>query len=73
MTVWDSSLTDGNRKDLERVQKARLKIIFLNSYTSYQKSFIKLDIDDLVTRREKVYLDFAVKYKKNQKIKNMFP
>ena len=72
-TVWHSSLTDENRKDLERVQKTGLKIIFKNNYTSYQKSLLKLDIDDLATRREKLCLDFAMKCTKKQKFQNMFP
>ena len=72
-TVWHSSLTDENRKDLERVQKTGLKIILKNNYTSYQKSLLKLDIDDLATRREKLCLDFAMKCTKKTKFQNMFP
>ena len=34
--VWHSSLNDRNRKDLERVQKAAVRVIMGKSYTTYK-------------------------------------
>ena len=72
-TVWHNSLTDENKKDLERIQKTAIKIILKNNYSSYKKSLLKLDIDDLATRRKKLSVDFAIKCTKHEKFKNMFP
>ena len=72
-TVWHSSLTEENKKDLERVQKTAIRIILRNNYSGYKKSLLKLNIDDLSTRRKKLCVDFAVKCTKHEKFKNMFP
>ena len=71
--VWHSSLTEENRNDLERVQKTALKIILGEKYQSYAKALIKLDMDSLNDRREKLCLTFAIKSAKNPKSKHMFP
>ena len=72
-TVWHSSLTEKNKNDLERVQKTAVKIILGNQNLSYKQGLLKLDIDYLSTRREKLCLDFAIKSTKNPKLKHMFP
>ena len=72
-TLWHSSLTQKNINDLERVQKTAVKIILGSSKNGYKKGLLKLDIDDLKTRRKKLCLDFAKKCIKNPKLKNMFP
>ena len=71
-TVWHNSLTDENKKDLERIQKTAIKIILKNNYSSYKKSLLKLDIDDLATRRKKLSVDFAIKCTKHEKFKDIF-
>ena len=43
--VWHSSLTKKNRQDLERVQKAAIRVIMGKSYSTYKNGlkFLKLD------------------------------
>ena len=72
-TLWHSSLTKKNKNDLERVQRTAVKIILGTNNIGYKKALLKLDIDDLSTRRENLCLDFAVKCTKNPRLKQMFP
>ena len=72
-TLWHSSLTEKNKNDLERVQKTAVKIILGNNNINYKEGLLKLDIDDLSTRREKLCLDFAKKCTKHPKLSYMFP
>ena len=72
-SVWHSSLTDDNKKEIERVQKTAIKIILKNNFTSYKKSLLKLNIDDLPTRRKQLCTDFAIKCTKHEKFTHMFP
>ena len=55
------------------MQKTAVKIILGTNYIGYKKALLKLDIDDLSTRRENLCLDFAVKTTKHPRLKNMFP
>ena len=59
--VWHSSLSVKNRKDLERVQKAAIKVILGRKNTTYKDGLKFLKIDDLETRRKKLCLSFAKK------------
>ena len=70
--VWHSSLTAKNRKDLERIQKAAVKVILGKRYTTYKNALKDLRIDSLNDRRRKLCLSFAKKTLKNEKVKNMF-
>ena len=72
-TVWHSSLTQENSEDIERVQKSAVKLMLGNQYIGYQQSLEKLDMDTLKERREKICLNFALKSRKNVKMKDMFP
>ena len=45
--VWHSSLTQDNRSDLERVQKAAVKIIMGYKYTDYNNSLKYLKLESL--------------------------
>ena len=49
--VWHSSLTKGEQKDLERVQKAALKIILKDNYTSYEEALTATGLTTLTARR----------------------
>ena len=73
--VWHSSLTEENSTDLERVQKAAVKIILGNNYEDYQEALIKIDLDTLEIRREELAHNFAINCVKSDKdnVKNMFP
>ena len=72
-SVWHSSLTDDNKSDLERVQKAAVKVIMGNDYIDYPTSLKALNITDLVQRREKLIKNMAIKITNNSKVKNMLP
>ena len=51
--VWHSSLTAENSSDLERVQKAAVRLIMGNRHENYQTSLTKLKLETLVERRKK--------------------
>ena len=59
--VWHSSITAGEKYDLERTQKVALKIIFGTSYTTYTEALELTGLDTLVARRSKLCLTFARK------------
>ena len=59
--------------DLERVQKAAVKVIMGNDYVDYTTSLKELYITNLVQRREKLIKNMATKITNNEKVKNMFP
>ena len=71
--VWHSSLTKGEQKDLERVQKVALKIILKDSYTSYEDALKVTGLNTLTARRTKLCLNFSKKCIKNDKTSHMFP
>ena len=65
--VWHSSLTKKNRQDLERVQKAAIRVIM-------GKNGLKiLKLDTHEKRRELLCLRFAKDCIKTEKVKNLFP
>ena len=70
--VWHSGLTIKNRKDLERIQKAAVKVILGKKYTSYKSALKELNLDTLNDRRKKLCLKFAKKSLQNEKVKSMF-
>ena len=59
---WHSSLTKTNRNDIERVQKAAVKVIMGKLYTTYKNGLEYLKIDTLDKRREKLCLHFPPLY-----------
>ena len=71
--VWHSSLTKKNRTDLERVQKAAIRVIMGKNYETYRNGLKLLKIDSLNRRREKLCLTFAKNCTKNIKVKDIFP
>ena len=70
---WHSSLTQKNRQDLERVQKAAVRVIMAKNYSTYKNGLKVLKIDTLEKRREVLSLRFAENCLKNEKVKSMFP
>ena len=44
-TVWHSGLTESDTKDIERVQKAAVRIIMGNKYQGYDKALKLLKLD----------------------------
>ena len=72
-TVWHSSLTKNNEMDIERVQKAALKVILKDKYVNYHKALRLLDLESLHVRRERLCLKFAKKCLKLKNYKKLFP
>ena len=72
-TVWHSSLTESDSKDIERIQKAAVKLIMGKNYEGYTKSLKFLKLDSLQERREKSALKFAKKSIKDVNFSKFFP
>ena len=70
--VWHSSLTKKNRRTLERVQKAAVKVILRDKYTSYKEGLKYLKMETLDERRRQLCLKFAKNCLKIEKVKGMF-
>ena len=71
--MWHSSLTQRNENDLERIQKAALKVILRERYQSYGDALTTLKIKSLKDRREELCLKFAKSCLKIEKFKKFFP
>ena len=66
--VWHSSLSVRNRKDLERILKARLRVIMGKDYSKYSNGLQYLKIDTLEKRREVFALDLQKNCLTNEKM-----
>ena len=71
--VWNSSLSQNNINDIERIQKAAVKVILKEKYKDYSSALSELNLETLSKRREMLCLRFAKKCLKLNKFKNMFP
>jgi len=71
--VWHSSLTKKNENDIERVQKAALRIIMKKKYNNYEDALTTLKLKSLKDRREHLCLKFAKGCLKIEKFKKYFP
>jgi hypothetical protein len=71
--VWNSSITQEEEVDIERVQKVCLRIILKENYIGYTEALEKTKLATLVKRREKLCLNFAKKCVQNEKTQHMFP
>ena len=71
--MWHSSLTQKNENNLERIQKAALKVILKERYQSYSDALMTLKIKSLKDRREELCLKFAKNCLKIEKFKKFFP
>ena len=71
--VWSSSLTQKNVADLERVQKAAVRLINGKPYESYSETLKQLDIMRLSDRREMICLKFAKGCLRLENFKKLFP
>ena len=68
--VWHSSLSDENKRDLERVQKSAVRVILGYKYTNYQQGLNILNLETFNKRRTKLCLRFAKECLKNEIILN---
>ena len=71
--VWHSSLTEGERLDLERVQKVALRLILKEDYISYSHALRFTGLPTLENRRTHLCLQFAKKCVRSEATKDMFP
>ena len=71
--VWNSSLTQKNISDLERVQKAALRVIYGKNYESYSNTLKELGMVSLAERRDILCLKFAKKSLKVENFGHLFP
>ena len=71
--IWSSRLTAENKKDLERVQKAAVRIILNKPYENYEKALDNANLETLEKRREKLCLKFAKNSVHNEKTDKFFP
>ena len=72
-TVWHSGLTEAETKDIERVQKAAVKIFMGNKYQGYELALKFLKLDSLKERRLKMALRFAKRSLKLEQFSKLFP
>ena len=72
-SVWHSGLTDKNVKDIERVQKAAVRVIMGSDFTDYQHALSELKITNLSERRRELSKKFALKIANNPKMQYMLP
>ena len=71
--LWDSSLTEQNISDLERVQKTFVKLILEEGYTTYQQGLETLMLDSLEKRRKILTLRFAKTSLADGFFRDLFP
>ena len=71
--LWGSTLSEENKKDLERVQKSAVKIMLGKKYQDYESALMLVDLENLNERRENLCLKFAKKCLQNEKTENLFP
>ena len=62
-----------DRQDLERVQKAALKVILRGEYDNYEQALGVLNLDSLDQRRESMALKFAKNGLKDPQFSKLFP
>ena len=70
--VWHSGLTQCNRSDIERVQRAALHVILGDSYTTYENALTVMSLETLESRRSKLCNKFAIKSVKHPKHSKWF-
>ena len=71
--VWHSSLTKKNENDLERIQRAALRVILKDRDLSYSDALLTLRIKSLKDRREELCFRFAKNCLKIEKLRKFFP
>ena len=71
--VWNSSLTQGQVLELERVQKVALRIILKEDYENYESALDLCSLQTLSDRGDQLCYKFAEKCTRNSKTSDMFP
>ena len=62
-----------DRQDLERVQKAAVKVILGKDYVNYEEALSELKLESLNTRRETMALKFVKNSLQNRNFSKLFP
>ena len=70
--VWNSSITNGEVKDLERVQKSFFQIALGSEYSNYEDALTQTGMETLEKRRTKLCLGFGQKAAKHPKHSHWF-
>ena len=70
--AWHGAITLVEQIDLERIQKCAAHIILGEEYDSYREALLRLDLETLKSRREKLCLKFGRKSEKDQKFQKWF-
>ena len=70
--VWGPSITQQNKEYLERTQKSFAKLVLQDKYIDYESSLVKLDLQSLSERREKLLENFAKSSIENRKLHTYF-
>ena len=71
--VWHSGLTQNNIDDLERLQKASLRVMYGNKFSTYEQALSDMNMESLYDRRTKLCFNFIKKSIKLENFKNLFP
>ena len=71
--VWNSSLTQEDSNNLERVHKSAVKVIQNNEFEEYEQGLQNLNLQTLHERRITLCQNFALQTTKHKKIYTMFP
>ena len=72
MPVWNSGLTKGQVKDLEKIQKVGLRIILGSEYKDYDSACQSLNIEPLTERRLEICTKFALKLYKSENAQQIY-
>ena len=70
--AWHGAITLAEQIDLERTQKCAAHIILGENYDSYRKALLRLNLDTLQNRRDKLCLKFGKKSEKHPKFQTWF-
>ena len=70
--AWNSSLTEDDKTEIERVQKTALKIILGEKYIDYETSLSVCQLQSLEERRKDLCKTFALKCTQNKNHQKLF-
>ena len=70
--VWNASLTEDDKDEIERIQKTALKIIVGDGYGGYETALEMCLLTSLEVRREELCLSFGLDCSKNENHKHLF-
>ena len=70
--IWNSGLTKGQERDLEKIQKVAFKIILADDYGSYELALSFFGAQKLTDRRLQLCTNFVIKLYKSEKSEEYF-